>query len=119
MPLPASIGRGQLSHEYGIHDGELQGTSTLSPLVHRLDALLMVLKTCSGRQCTHPWESLFPHGEVYSLSDALNPRYDTFFAKHVSRVRFDKCEKGYIAESEGPMWDDKQAYFMMDEMAYY
>lgn len=95
----------------------LQPPAKLSSLVHRLDSLLMVLKTCIGRQCTHPWESLFPSGEVTSLSDALDPRYDDFFAERVARVHFDQCERGYIAESEGPMWDEKYAYPMFDEVA--
>lgn len=78
----------------------------------------MVLKTCSGRQCTHPWESLFPDGQVRSLSDALDAKYDHFFAQNLERVRFDRCEKGYIVESEGPTWHDKLAYFMTEEVAY-
>lgn len=93
-------------------------TSALLPLVHRLDSLLMVLKTCVGRQCTHPWESLFPLGEVFSLSQALNPKYDDFFEERVERVRYSKCERGYIADSEGPMWSSEQAYAMTEEMAY-
>lgn len=78
----------------------------------------MVLKTCVGRQCTHPWNSLFPSGGVHSLMDALEPEFDDFFREEVSRVKFDRCEKGYIAESEGAMWNEKQVYGMTDEMAY-
>lgn len=99
-------------------DGKpLESLSKISFLVHRLDSLLMVLKTCIGRQCTHPWESLFPSGEVKSLSDALDSQYDDFFEQRVARVHFDKCERGYIAESEGPMWDEKYAYPMIHEVA--
>ena len=83
------------------------GQATLKNLAHRLDALLMVLKTCKGRQCTHPWEALFPATQVATLADALDPRLDDFFEAKVSRVNFERCEKGYIAESEGPMWDGK------------
>ena len=78
----------------------------------------MVLKTCEGRQCTHPWESLFPSGEVRSLYDALDSNFDDFFKQRVERVQFEKCEKGYIPESEGPIWTNKMAYFMTEEMAY-
>jgi hypothetical protein len=87
-------------------------------LVDRLDALLMVLKTCKGRQCTHPWESLFPNGGVKSLLDTLDPSFDEFFEKKVEKVKFEKCEKGYIAESEGPVWDSSQVYGMFEEMAF-
>lgn len=121
MPLPERFS----SMDSSITLGPLQArgidsrnASTLSPLVYRLDALLMVLKTCDGRQCTHPWESLFPGGGVHSLSDALNPQYDEFFQQSIERVRFQKCERGYIAESEGPMWSEKFAYAMTEEMAY-
>ena len=87
-------------------------------LVDRLDALLMVLKTCKGRQCTHPWESLFPNEDVRSLLDTLDPSFDGFFEKRVEKVKFEKCEKGYIAESEGPVWDSSQVYGMFEEMAF-
>ena len=95
-----------------------RASSILTPLVNRLDALLMVLKTCKGRQCTHPWESLFPTGQVRCLSDALEPQYDHYFEQQLERVRFDRCEKGYIVESEGPMWDKKFAYAMNEEIAF-
>lgn len=97
---------------------ESYGNSTLTPLIHRLDALLMVLKTCEGRQCTHPWESLFPGREVRCLSDALNVKYDHYFESQLERVRFSRCEKGYIVESEGPMWNENLAYAMTEEIAY-
>jgi len=74
-------------------------------LVQRLDALLMVLKTCKGRQCTHPWEQLHPTRDVSSLRDALAPRFDAFYAHEVARVAFDQCEQAYVLESEGPIWD--------------
>ncbi|KAK5087295.1 hypothetical protein LTR70_007238 [Exophiala xenobiotica] len=74
-------------------------------LIHRLDALLMVLKTCKGRQCTHPWEQLHPTGDVSSLRDALAPHYDDFYEQEVVRVAFDQCEQAYVLESEGPMWE--------------
>lgn len=91
--------------------------STQIVLASRLDALLMVLKTCAGRQCTHPWDTLFPNGEVRSLGDALNREYDDFFQTRVSKVRYERCEKGYIAESEGPVWSSEQAFGMVYEMA--
>ena len=62
----------------------------------------MVLKTCKARTCTHPWETLHPAGNVNDLYDALNPRFDEFYESQQERVRFTKCEKGYIPESEGP-----------------
>lgn len=54
-------------------------TSSTASLVTRLDALLLVLKTCIGTPCKVPWASIFPNGEVQSLGDALNTAYDAYF----------------------------------------
>ena len=94
-----------------------KNTTTLHQLIHRLDALLMVLKTCKERQCTHPWETLFPEDILRYLGDALDPSFEDFFEREVSNVKFQMCEKGYNAESEGPMWDGKQVYGLVDEVA--
>lgn len=102
----------------GQHWQSLQNGIEIERLVHRLDALLMVLKTCVGRQCTHPWEVLFSNGEVKNLYDAVAPEYDEFFETKVERVAFEKCEKGYIAESEGPVWNGSQVYGMVHEMSF-
>lgn len=69
----------------------------------------MVLKTCTGRQCTHPWESIHSAGDVHSLKDALNPAFDAFYAGQ-EEVAFGWCEKGYIPAAEGAVWNDVQAY---------
>jgi hypothetical protein len=71
-------------------------------IITRLDALMMVLKSCKGRSCTHPWETLHPKGNVATLTDSLRPSYDAFY-KEQPKVHFTKCELGYIKESEGPM----------------
>lgn len=63
----------------------------------------MVLKSCRASTCTHPWKVLHPKGDVTNLKDALQPSFDNFYEVQQQRVRFDKCEKGYILESEGPV----------------
>ena len=82
---------------------------------------LIVLKTCKGRQCTHPWEVLHPGGDVQDLHDALNSDFDEFYEVQQQRVYFEKCEKGYIAESEWPdgpkIWGEGGVGVMWDEMA--
>lgn len=80
------------------------GTSSTSihHLLSRLDALLLLLKSCQARSCTHPWESLHPSGDVNSLHDALDPSFDSFYHIEQEKVHFTRCEKGYIIESEGP-----------------
>ena len=63
----------------------------------------MVTKSCKGYTCTHPWSVIHPSGDVRSLRDALNKKFDAFYLREVaSRVQFEKCELGYIIESEGP-----------------
>jgi hypothetical protein len=76
--------------------------TTLQHLISRLDSLVMVLKTCKARSCTHPWEVLHPAGNVNGLHDALDICYDDFYELRQERVRYEKCEKGYILDSEGP-----------------
>lgn len=88
----------------------------LSHLLPRLDTLLMVLKTCSGETCTNPWKVLHPSNEddddvddtgkksVRNLRNALDERFDEFYEgrwRGGERVGFERCEMGYILESEG------------------
>ena len=60
-------------------------------LYHRLDALLMVGKSCKEESCRDPWSVLFPRGQVSSLEDAMDPKYDDFFAKQ-PKVSYGSCE---------------------------
>lgn len=90
--------------------------ATIGQMMQRLDALLLLLKDCKGRQCTHPWESYFPAGEVKSLAQALNYKYDDFFARAVASVALDECTKGYIPELEGPAWNSSQVFATVDEV---
>ncbi|KAJ6437391.1 arylsulfatase [Purpureocillium lavendulum] len=73
----------------------------LEQVVARLDALLMVLKTCVGAQCTRPWRTLHPRGDVATLADAVRPAFDAFYARQ-PRVSFSACKMGYLTEFEGP-----------------
>lgn len=74
----------------------------LAPVVNRLNALMMVLKSCQGDSCREPWSLLHPDDpNVDSLASALDARFDEFYEVQ-PRVRFDNCELGYIRESEGP-----------------
>ncbi|KAL2815258.1 alkaline-phosphatase-like protein [Aspergillus cavernicola] len=74
---------------------------SLSQVITRLDSILLVLKSCKGATCIKPWDVLHPDGSVQDLQNALNPRYDAFYTDQ-ARVSFDRCERGYIPESEGP-----------------
>ncbi|KAH9203150.1 hypothetical protein DL95DRAFT_245252, partial [Leptodontidium sp. 2 PMI_412] len=72
-----------------------------STVLGRVDALLMVLKSCMGKHCIQPWSQLHPTGDVKTLAEALKEEYDDFYASQ-PRVSFTKCETGYILSSEGP-----------------
>ena len=74
----------------------------LSTVIPRLDALLLVLKSCKGSSCTRPWHVLHPQGDVVKLNDALSSTFDTFYEKEQSRVEFTRCEPGQIIDAEGP-----------------
>lgn len=59
----------------------------------------MVLKTCVGRVCTHPWEKLHPDGSVRSLNQALSHHFDNFYLEQPT-MWFKDCPTGYFAEIE-------------------
>ena len=86
---------------------ELEGSSetacgfSLSKLQPRLDALLMVLKSCKGSVCVKPWETLHPLGNVKSLKDAMDPDLDEFYASQ-PKISFSECAMGYFPWVEGP-----------------
>ncbi|KDE06712.1 hypothetical protein MVLG_03058 [Microbotryum lychnidis-dioicae p1A1 Lamole] len=54
-------------------------SSELQKLLIRLDALLLVLKTCVGEVCKRPWNEMFPQKNIRSLKDALDVKYDEYF----------------------------------------
>ncbi|KAM3422102.1 Arylsulfatase [Cercospora zeina] len=85
------------------HHSNVRRTYSIARILDRLDTLIMVLKSCTGRSCTHPWEILHPRRDVRSLKDAMRDTFDVFYAKQ-QKVKFDRCEKGYILDSEGPMY---------------
>jgi hypothetical protein len=74
---------------------------SLSQAIKRLDALLLVLKSCQGTTCIEPWNVLQPDNSVRSLRDALDKQYDSFYRAQ-PQVSFDWCAAGYIVEAEGP-----------------
>ncbi|TFB07078.1 hypothetical protein CCMA1212_000382 [Trichoderma ghanense] len=85
----------------------------LGKVVDRLDALMMVLKSCKQQTCIQPWKSLHPSANVQSLSDALSAVYDEFYREQL-KVSFTSCESGYILESEGP-----QAFHAYEDVKHY
>ncbi|KAG9761368.1 Arylsulphatase, partial [Aureobasidium melanogenum] len=87
---------------------------SIEKVVQRLDALLMVQKSCKGETCREPWRSLHPDGSVQSLRDAMAERYDGFYQGQI-KVQWDYCHNGYVPEAEGPMFEDDGVVFSGDE----
>ena len=65
---------------------------------------MMVMKSCKGKSCLNPWVILHPDGNVKSLKDALNKKYDDFYMKSAEEnsVSYSMCANGYIVSAEGP-----------------
>ncbi|KAI1055989.1 hypothetical protein LB506_009256 [Fusarium annulatum] len=95
---------GQLNNLFP-HDDTKASTALLGTItgevLNRLDALMLVLKSCKGNTCIEPWKILHPEGGVASLKDALQAKFNAFYKEQV-KVRFDRCEYGYLIDAEGP-----------------
>ncbi|KAH8690578.1 putative arylsulfatase [Talaromyces proteolyticus] len=75
--------------------------ASIDQVINRLDALLLVLKSCRGHTCHAPWSVLHPKGDVETLKDALDSKFDYFYEEQV-KIEYDRCEGGYIVDAEGP-----------------
>lgn len=74
----------------------------VSQLQPRLDALVQVLRKCSGKTCIQPWEKIHHDGKVNSLVDALGPQFDHFYEKQQVPMKYEECTMGYFPAKEGP-----------------
>ncbi|THU88757.1 alkaline phosphatase-like protein [Dendrothele bispora CBS 962.96] len=84
-------------------------SNTSSQVASRLDALLIVLKTCIGEVCRDPWKAIFPNQTVSSLSDALSSDFDEYFTS-LPKFRYEKCQFGYFDNLESPKWNESLAF---------
>lgn len=74
----------------------------ISKVISRLNGLMMVTKTCKGKDCIRPWNVIHPDGDVETIRDAMDPKFDDFYEKEMPQVSYDYCTRGYYAEIEGP-----------------
>ncbi|KAF2875643.1 arylsulfatase [Massariosphaeria phaeospora] len=77
-------------------------------LISRLDGLLLVLKTCKGKTCVSPWDTVLPGEGITTLAAAMHKQYNTYFAD-MPKVSFDTCLEGYLEDNEHPLWEDGMA----------
>ncbi|KAG1493387.1 hypothetical protein G6F47_009940 [Rhizopus delemar] len=74
-------------------------------LISRLDALLVVLKSCRAHTCRDPWRTLHPGDtRVQTLKDALRAEYDGHYAR-LKPMRFEACLPYYDPLNELPQLD--------------
>lgn len=90
----------QMRNLFSTSEGKLLGRD-IKQVISRLDALLLVLKSCKASECTLPWQVLHPDNNVTNLVEALQPRYDAFYAAQPD-ISSSACEFGYLPEAEGP-----------------
>jgi hypothetical protein len=83
----------------------------VSKVAARLDSLLLVLKSCKGERCVNPWDALHPDKDVVSLKQALSPRFDSFYEREQVRIKYNRCENGYIVDAEGPQFETEGLFF--------
>ncbi|KAI1263569.1 alkaline phosphatase-like protein [Xylariaceae sp. FL1019] len=86
----------------------------IDKVVGRLDSVLFVLKTCRADACVHPWRAFHPSGSVETLRDALSPRFDFFYEVETEKIKFDRCEMGYISDAEGPQFGQEVEWLKVD-----
>ncbi|KAI5794989.1 arylsulfatase [Geopyxis carbonaria] len=71
-----------------------------APRLHsRLNALLLVTKTCAEGSCRDPWATL----KGRNLKEALQSRYDAFY-EALPKVKFAKCLAYQVASNEAPIY---------------
>lgn len=83
-------------------------TDATEKLIDRLNALLLVAKSCEGGTCRQPWRFLQPDNatangtlEILSLQQAMDPRYDDFF-QSFPRFAFKECLQVQSIANERP-----------------
>ena len=72
----------------------------------RLNALLMVTKSCERGGCRDPWGLIQPPdgSKIATLEQALDARYDDFFADGFERVQFGACLEIQDDSNEAPYY---------------
>lgn len=80
-------------------------------MIARLNAVLLVTKSCTEGSCRDPWLYLQPQNSnkrISSLKEAMDPRYDGFFAS-IPLVHFSECLNYQSQPVEEPFWPPSAA----------
>ena len=82
----------------------------IQQVIHRIDALLLVLKSCDGDSCRQPWKQLHPGGQANTLIEALDTQFDSKYADLNNNypVKYKQCFKtGKLdLQAEGIQWQN-------------
>ncbi|EOD51599.1 putative arylsulfatase protein [Neofusicoccum parvum UCRNP2] len=87
----------------------LARNSSHEKLVDRLNALLLVTKSCGASTCRNPWSALRPGNgsAIHNLDDAMDPAYDDFFASdRFPDVDFGHCMEYQYVPNEMPFFPE-------------
>lgn len=76
-------------------------------VANRLNALLMVTKSCEGDRCRDPWGQLDPGDgtKFVSLAQAMDAIHDSFF-RDFERVQFETCRDIQLTDNEAPYFPE-------------
>lgn len=80
----------------------------------RLNALLLVLKSCEGDMCRNPWQAFADDSgsdrmhRFNTLELALNPVLDSYFDK-LPKVQFQECLQSQVVDNERPFFPEAAA----------
>lgn len=87
--------------------GDRTVTEASQKVANRLNALLMVTKSCEQDRCRDPWAMLKPDDSttLVSLAQAMDASYDDFFA-NFEKVQFETCLSIQKTENEGPYFPE-------------
>ncbi|KAJ5111971.1 hypothetical protein N7532_000016 [Penicillium argentinense] len=76
-------------------------------MLNRLNTLLLVTKSCEKGSCRDPWAVFNPPdgSKIISLKQALDPKYDDFFASF-PKVQFGECMQYQYVPNEEPYYPE-------------
>ncbi|RSL54646.1 hypothetical protein CEP53_007378 [Fusarium sp. AF-6] len=80
----------------------------------RLNALLLVTKSCAEASCRDPWSVIQPPRQrrgkkVKTLDDAMDPAFDDFYSSF-PLVNIEECLTYQLAKNEGPFYPPKAEF---------
>lgn len=92
---------------YELHNLAESADANYQRVKTRLNALLMVMKSCETDTCRDPWSVIQPPAaapaRISNLGEALDPAYDDFFAA-IPRVTIAECVQYQYAPNDVPFY---------------